>query len=317
MRLSLIPAFATAFVCTQFPAKSQIDISRSQVTIRGEILTTDSSVANWTVELIPQIGVMQRIAPASDGSFDFDSVTPGPCKLRVLSAAGATLYDEPFTLRQDGQRVSIRVAPDAPRPDSKARSISVQQLAHKVPRKAQSEFNKGLTAIRKLQYPKAVEHYKAAIEIDPAFAAAHNDLGVAYLRLKDYPRSLEQFQAAVDLAPGYQPATDNLCLLLVQAKRYAQAAAAATTVLKRGVGTPITHYAAAVSLMAQGGSRYEVLEHLNRAKETMPEVRLLAATVLNDSGRRTEAAGELEAYLRTGAANKRPEVEAWLAELQR
>jgi predicted Zn-dependent protease len=80
----------------------------------------------------------------------------------------------------------------------------------------------------------------------------------------------------------------------------------------------MAHYAAAVGLLYQRGSLNEALDHLRRVHVRMPQARLLTARVLAEAGRRSDAARELQAYLRTPEAEaKRAQLEAWLAELER
>ena len=291
----------------------------SQVCVVGEISGGDSTVVHWAVELTPFNGsTTLRTAPGLDGSFRFLAVPPGEYDLRVVGVNGRVLYEDTVWLRRTSERLSIAVASEAAAPMMKPGSISVQQLQHRVPSKAQAEFKKGEDALKKRQTLQAVEHLKAAVTIDPAFAAAHNDLGIAYLGLKEYTASAEQFQEVLALDRAYQPANDNLCLVLLKMKRYQEASQIAGDVLRHGDSSAIAHYTAAVGLVAAGGKRDEALDHLRRAKNDFPAARLLSARLLEEAGRRTDAAQELETYLRSPQADaKRPELEAWLAELTR
>ena len=267
------------------------------VSAHGEILGGNSDVKDWRVELAP-FGPVTRYHTLvqGDGRFEFRSVTPGIYELRVLS---------------------IRVPSVVPAEASKAHTVSFRQLQHKVPGKAISEQKKGVSALKQHQISVAADHFKNAVTIDPEFADAHNDLGVAYFRLKDYEHSLEHLQKAIQLAPGHQPASENLCLLLLSMKRYTEAGQLADTVLKHGSGSSIAHYALAVSVLAEGGNTGAALDHLRRASDEIPKGHLLAARVLANAGRRTDAAHELEAYLHCSqTGHERPEVEEWLAELK-
>jgi tetratricopeptide (TPR) repeat protein len=170
----------------------------------------------------------------------------------------------------------------------------------------------------KQEAARALQHFESAVRIDPGFADAHNDLGVAYFAAERYEDSLTHFQQALNLAPTHREANHNLCLLLLNMKRYADAGQAAERYLERASGSPIMHYAAAIGLLVRGGSRRDALEHLSRAEDEVPLARLLTAHVLVEIGRRTEAARQLQAYLRAGGSDeKRRQVEAWLAELNR
>ena len=46
--------------------------------------------------------------------------------------------------------------------------------------------------------------------IDPAYAAAHNALGIALARTGDRAGAIEHFQRAVEIEPDYVEARENL-----------------------------------------------------------------------------------------------------------
>ena len=297
---------------TQNPASSQVYVV-------GEISGGDSTLVNWAVELIPfSVGLRLRTAPGPGGLFSLPDVAPGEYEMRVMDVNGRVVYDDTISLRRPTERLSIAVRSEEASPTMRAAAISLQHLQHKVPGKARAEFKKGEYALKKRQTLQAVEHLKTAVTIDPAFADAHNDLGIAYLGLKEYTASAEQFQKVLALDRNYQPANDNLCLVLLKMKRYEEASQIASNVLRHGDSSAIAHYTAAVGLVVAGGKRNEALDHLRRAKDDFPAARLLSALLLEEAGRRTDAAQELETYLRSPQADaKRPELEAWLAELTR
>jgi Tfp pilus assembly protein PilF len=283
-----------------------------------EISAGNSSTSAWTVELTPlRVGVARKTTPGQDGFFEFLAVTPGEHELRVIDAEGRMRYRDVYRLRPNHETLSISVPSAGPAQHPKPDAISTRRLQHKVPWQAMIEFREGVAALKNRQVMSAVEHLKAAVAIDPAFADAHSDLGVAYLRSKEYHQSAEQFQKAINLVPSHQAANDNLCMLLLKTKRYAEAGQAAGRILRHGAGSAKAHYVAAVSLLAGRGSQSEALRHLRRAEDAIPKARLLAASILAHTGRRTDAAHELETYLRTpDRYSRRPQIEAWLAELR-
>src|SRR5690349_21262558 len=66
--------------------------------------------------------------------------------------------------------------------------------------KAQVEF--GMEVAKKGLWKEAVVHWKKAISIDPAYAAAWNDLGIAYEQLGQFAEAREAYEKAVTLDPG-------------------------------------------------------------------------------------------------------------------
>ncbi len=299
------------------PDSTITDAPPRQIAVRGEISGGGSSPNSWTIELRPYSGGSPQSAiPRQDGAFEFYGVTPGQYRLSVSDEKGRILHEETVSLRLEAERLYITV-PGEPTHAAGPATVSVGQLRHKVPGKAMSEFRKGTAELKKRQLPSAVDHLKTAVALDPEFAEAHNDLGFAYVRLKEYPQSLQEFQTALALAPNQPMANDNLCLVLIELKRFAEAGQVAERVLKHGSDSAIAHYSLALSLLAQGGSRNQALDQLRRAEDRMPTARLLAASVLEGSGRRSDAAKELRDYLGSETADsQRPAVEAWLARLK-
>src|SRR5579885_1888611 len=74
-------------------------------------------------------------------------------------------------------------------------TVSVRELG--VPRKANHELLLGQKAFQKSDYSAAEKHLRKALNIYPAYAAAHNDLGVIYEKQKQYRDAAGEFRKAV------------------------------------------------------------------------------------------------------------------------
>jgi tetratricopeptide (TPR) repeat protein len=289
------------------------------VVVYGQVWAGDSPFSTWKVELVHLAdGESWHTDLWWNGAFEFRGVPMGEHRLRLVDAKGHVVHDEAVSVRRDGETLSIRLRREEAPPAGRGETISVQQLTHKSPRKALDELKNGRAALEKRQFARAVGHLESAVAVDPASPDAHNDLGVAYFELQQYQKSVEHFRRASDLAPTHDRANDNLCLALLKSGRYAEAGQVASGILKRGGGSVMAHYAAAIGLIDGGGNLDAALRHLRRVEAQMPKARLLTIRILADSGRRADAARELEAYLHSPEADsKRPELEAWLAELRR
>jgi len=298
-------------------ADSEEESPLPRIMVYGDISAGKSSFSSWTIHLIPAFrGEELRTAPRWNGSFEFHGVTPGDHRLRVSDARGRVLHEEMVSLYRDGETVSIGMRAEESAQRGQAQTVSLQELQHKSPRKALKEFNAARASLEKQQFARAVDHLKSALAVDPEFVEAHNDLGAAYFLREDYRRSAEHFQKAIDLAPTHKQANENLCLALLKMGRFVEAGQTAGRVVRRGGGSPVAHYAMAVGLIVDGGSRSEALFHLRLVGSHIPNARLLAARILADTGRRTDAARELEAYLRLQNGDARlPQLEEWLTEL--
>jgi tetratricopeptide (TPR) repeat protein len=199
-----------------------------------------------------------------------------------------------------------------------AATVSLQQLQHKVPKPAFKEYKKGRAASNKGDNETALDHFQNAIQMDPEFTDAHNDLGVVLARLGNVGEAAEQFQKALALAPDYNIAVGNLSLAFYLLQRYREALPLARRALKSDSSLLHVRYVLAVSLIAEHGDKKEALENLERAATQFPEARIMASNILAQSGRRAEAAKQLEEYLRSTPKEEtnRQEIETRLAQLR-
>ncbi len=59
-------------------------------------------------------------------------------------------------------------------------------------------------------FDKAIEEFNKALELDPNFGRAHNDLGYTYLRMGNYIKAIEHFKKYVSLHPDDANPLDSL-----------------------------------------------------------------------------------------------------------
>jgi tetratricopeptide (TPR) repeat protein len=300
------------------PAQA-LDNQRS-VAVRGEI-TSDSFIpVSVTVEIDGNgNGPAASASVNVDGTFEFRSITAGAHELRVIAPGGGVLYSENVVVSGPYQRLSIRIPAPAQANRTSSGSISIRQLAHKVPPTAQKAFHKGEQAAAKGSYQDAAAAFKEAVAIDPEYADAYNELGAAEASLKDLPKAAEYFQKAVDLVPEHSLALPNLAIILAKLKRYSEASALARRALQIQPASCNMHFILAASLLLDKGGSEEVLDHLQRASAELPKAHLMAADLLVQEGKRDEAAHHLQAYLAAVPPDdaNRTKVEAELARLQK
>src|ERR1700720_4501314 len=60
----------------------------------------------------------------------------------------------------------------------------------------------GRAAVNSKEYPKAIEQFNRAIEIDPKYAPAYHGRGVAYFRQGEWDRAIADFGEAIRLDPA-------------------------------------------------------------------------------------------------------------------
>jgi tetratricopeptide (TPR) repeat protein len=134
---------------------------------------------------------------------------------QVLSATLADLRGQKEMLdtpRTEGALwISSMPAPMVSTAGSPARepagTVSARRLRHRPPKAARQAYEK---AVRSKDAGKAAAELEKAIELDPDYAEAHNDLGVVFVRLGRYPEAATEFRRAMELAPEESLPRTNL-----------------------------------------------------------------------------------------------------------
>jgi tetratricopeptide (TPR) repeat protein len=78
---------------------------------------------------------------------------------------------------------------------------------------AQSHYNMANALLRKGEWQRAEEAYRACLEIDPRFPLAHLNLGVAYYRQGNLGQARDEYIREIEVNPGAPGAHNNLGLV--------------------------------------------------------------------------------------------------------
>lgn len=288
--------------------------------VRGEVVCDDPIIGGLAVELTSSghNGTF-RTDVEGDGRFQFRGLEPGQYQLKLTGPGGAAIHEEVVVIGGGNQNLTVRIS-GSKTSRTNAATVSIQQLMHKVPPKAQKEFEEGQSASRKGGWTGALEHFQNAAAIDPEFADAYAGMGSAYAALGQIQQAADEYSKAVGLVPDHAMAVANLSILLCELERYDEAVPLARRALRLRPGMTKLRYVLGFSLVKDGGDQSEALDNLLRAASEFPQAHLLAAKILLDSDRRPEAIDHLEQYLRSPSADDEPrdrqQAEAWLAQLQ-
>ncbi len=144
----------------------------------------------------------------------------------------------------------------------------------------------------------AIEAYKKASEILPAFADIHHNLAVLYLKTKQQAKAIQEYQILVSLRPGSADDQYTLGTLYTEAQKFEDAA----TSFKKAVELDPQHASAwnnlGTVLLAKGDVPGAV-QALKRAAELSPD----DASPLYNLGQAYESSGQndaaIEAYKKT------------------
>ena len=91
-----------------------------------------------------------------------------------------------------------------------------QDCVMKSPDKARPHYNLGLVLAENGQSPKAIEHYRRALQIEPDTATFHTNLAIELAALGDIDGAMRHYEKALAIAPGFFYAHLNMGKALVQ-----------------------------------------------------------------------------------------------------
>ncbi|MCC6857394.1 MAG: tetratricopeptide repeat protein [Bryobacterales bacterium] len=289
----------------------------STCTLRGTLQSEEPMGTGLTVELQGS-SVMAGAGSAPvdpTGSFQINGIPAGQYVLAVTGFNGRVIHREFVTVGPNFSEVVIRL-PRSRKEDPGTGTVSVKRLAHKVPSKAKKEFKRAEEAHEKGDVQASIQHLARALEIDPAYMEAHNNLGSRYLQQNQFEAALTHFEKACDLDPGASIPQANASAALLLLKRNEDAERAARRALELDPSNTRARYALAVSLVEQQKEPAEAMEHLERVAAEIPRARVMMARLLARQGNPERAREELQKYLATAPSEEQPEVQAWLAQLQ-
>jgi tetratricopeptide (TPR) repeat protein len=155
---------------------------------------------------------------------------------------------------------------------------------------------------------EAIAQFREAVRLQPEFATAHNNLGAALARMTGHlNEAIGQYQEALRIRPDFADAHANLGDAYADMPdRLSDAVAQYQESLRLNPDNAEVHSNLGLALNAQGRAA-EAIEEYNEALRLMPsfaEIRFnMALALLSVPGRQSEAAVQLEAFLRARPGN--------------
>lgn len=248
------------------------------MTFRGEVVQSSTVLAHdLMVELYDQSThqVVERAFVRGDGAFEFHQFHPGSYEVRVLNGRNELLHSEYASINQGTSGVTIRL-PEAP--NSKPGGlVDVASMAHPVDRKAAKDLEKAQREFMRGDVQGAIQEAQKALQRDPAYGAAHNQLGGYYMALHQPANALIEFQRTVELDPGIPIGHSNLSILLLGFDRPAEAEVEARRAIQLNPRLSKAHYVLGISMLRQKKFTSEALSHLREASADFPPARQLSS----------------------------------------
>jgi tetratricopeptide (TPR) repeat protein len=185
----------------------------------------------------------------------------------------------------------------------------------RIPSKAVKEIQRSQTALRSGDVRSSAVHLERALQIYPQSLEAHNNLGSRYIELHEYEKAAAQFQKAIDIDPRVMQPFNNLSVAFFLLQRYPEAEAAVRRARDLDPHNATSRYMLGCILATENRNALEAIEMLRQTKLEFPDSRLLLAEILLRRGAVNEAENELRDYLAAPGAEKKQNVERWLARL--
>ena len=155
---------------------------------------------------------------SADGRFAYDSLATG---FYTVTADKAELGGEAFRIRvRSGRTVEVSFTLS---PDRRAAAWLVDQGGREA---LSNAFAAGVDANRERDFEMAVARFTQALALNSACVECHFNLGIAYGDLARFDEAEAAFRAALDIEPDYAAAYYGLAALYARQNRTADAARA-------------------------------------------------------------------------------------------
>jgi thioredoxin-like negative regulator of GroEL len=311
--LSALVLFTAGMTVAQYHAAPIPGYNSKLFTVRGELkIEGEGRPQDYTAEIESCKSFMwhEKTSIPASGLFAFTVAVSDCYVVRILAGQQGKVVQEKTMqvgLDPSAVRFVLRLE-DRPQPASGY--VSLHQLASPPPKKAVKAFD------REGMMQQAAEQYRQAIQIDPGYAQAHQELGSLYLRQGQLEAARAELDAARRLGLESPEVLGSLALALLQLDRPKESESAAREALAKDPANATANYALGYALLFHSTDYPVILDHLARAAEQIPSARLLAAKVRTKSGDINGAIQDLTEYLRVCPEDKRASAEATRRELQ-
>lgn len=186
---------------------------------------------------------------------------------------------------------------DTGQPNGNSRTVTMQQLRHKVPAKAQKEMDKALHELEKDHGDEAIAHLQDAVLIDPEFVAARNDLAAVYLRANNPEPAIEQLNSAIELDPNFPTLFVNLAIGYELLAEFGPAERAAREAMELDRVGNLPRYLLLIAIVYQKSYTEEALRLATRVRDQYPLAHLFGARILLSMSNFEGAEKEIHEYL--------------------
>jgi tetratricopeptide (TPR) repeat protein len=306
----------TGLVC--FFAGALIAIAQPQVARHeGKLISEGSPEHLWVEVHDAQAHMMADRVPVNrDGSFVVNVNSSQMYEIRIVTRHGERVTGE-FLQFRPGQPLEMRLPKSLTAGPPPAGPISILRLSHKPTKFVKKLASESDSLASNGQLPASVERLEKALEADPNWFEAWNNLGSRRLQMGKHAEAVEAFRRAAAIDPNNALVQSNLGLALLFTRDAAGAEEAARKSLLIEPDGPRAKYVKGMALLQQHKRPEEGLESLRASSKVMPRALLATAEW---SCRHNDFAGcetDLRAFLRTPKGPNHEAAEKWLSEVKK
>jgi tetratricopeptide (TPR) repeat protein len=245
----------------------------------------------------------------TNGAFTFRRISPG--SYHILIDAGKEF--EPVNETVDvlssgkmpghavGQTLTVQINLQAAMRTSISAPRTVSANGSAIPQEAAARYKEALKLGQAGERSKAIEELKKALSVYPEFMVALNEMGVQYLRLHQPDKAADSLRAAIRIAPDAFAPQVNYGIALVRLKNYEAASLSLRkAVAEDGSSAEARLYLgeALIGLGDYGNAKLHLLRAVEIGGDDGIEAHRYLGAVLIETGQKSDAARELETYLR-------------------
>lgn len=298
---------------------SRLGYGADTATISGEI-TCDTPVDFNSIQvelqdLANQGPPLDRVNITFDGRFEIRNVPPGQFLIVVKTPFGDPIYRDIIPVQSHDARLQIKLPADRKQKPGGG-VVSVKELAHKPPKAARKAFDKSITLMEKKDVQGSLKLLQKAVEIDPLFGAAINNLGARYLMTGQFAEAASCFRRAIALDPHASLAYANLSQTMLYLRNPVEGEKAARRALEINPSDLKPSYLLGLSLIIQKKFTKEAVVNLRRSEHLSPRAGLALGLALAATGSTVDARSTLRSVLKSPDERVRIEAQRLLSNLR-
>ncbi len=294
---------------------AQIASSGRQVAVHGHVVCPPGTTLDT---LVVRLTGASAYIPSSfvypNGDFQFDSVPTGSYLLELTDVSGNRITQQLVTVDDTNNDIAIQL-PELRGSRPITGTVSVFELAHKVPGKAKKEVELAEKASSKKDMAACLRHLQAAVEIDPEYLEARRQLGFCYMRLEQPDKIIETFSEVLKRDPRSAVAYASIGAAHLLMSHFSEAESAARRAMSYNPVLVRARYVLGLSLASQNKSHDEALDLMVNSAHAIPVAHFVAAQLLASKGDMDRARTEVKAYISSGETSHQKEAADWLREL--